>query len=166
MKSSIDLLTEHVWRFLDTYEEFEYKAITFLPPDTILKFSTGKDIGIGRIIPLKVSHDYCLVDIVWNTTTRISKSGGAIDPFCIDSEDIIKVCGNLSLKWKEISDALKKDEEVIKKNLTSIATLADYNDIAMECLYTSVEHYFQEVGENLYLRLILSHRNDPPRPYP
>lgn len=139
MKSSIDLLTEHIWRFLDTYEEFEYKAITYLPPDTILKFSTGKDTGIGRIIPLKVSHDYCLIEVY----------------------------GDLSLTWKQISNILKKAEEEMTQIFLPIDELVEYeseflSDIAKESLTSSIENYLSTIRENLYLRLILSHRNDPP----
>lgn len=176
MKSSIDLYTEHIWLFLDTYKEFDYTDITFLPPGTILRFSVsdGKDKGYGRISHSKPieSHDYCLVDVVWNRTTWISKSGGAIDLFCINSGDIIQVCGYLSLQWKKILDALKEGEKEIKKTFKSIDKLVEYDeiilhhDIAMDCLESSIERYLSEIKEDLYIRLILSHRKDKPRPYP
>ena len=173
MKSSIDLYTEHIWLFLHSYEEFDYEGITFLPPDTILKFSSRKDEAYGRISHSRSieSHDYCLMDVVWDYRKYIEKAGGAIEPCCIDSGDIIQVYGNLSLKWKEISDVLKEGERKMKKIVLSFVESIDYGDIfhhnlAIESFNSSVEDYLLPIREMLYLKLILSHRNDPPRPYP
>jgi hypothetical protein len=173
MESSIDLLTKHIWTFLNSFEEFDYTNITFLPPDTILQFSSGRDKGFGMIArskPIK-SHDYCLEDIVWNRQTWISKSGGAIDLYPIKSTDIIQVCGDLSLKWKKVLDTLKEYDEKMKKHTHSFVDILDPKDVfhhnlTISSFNSSIEDYLLGVREDLYLRLILSHRNDEPRPYP
>lgn len=173
MKSSLDLLTEHVWLFLHSYEKFNYTDISFLPPNTILQFLAGKDVGFGLITRFKPTkpHDYCLTDIVWNKQTWISKSGGAIDLYSIKSTDIIQVFGDLSLKWKKISDFLKEGEKEMGQIFTSIDELVEYeseflSNIAKGSLVSSIEDYLSTFRENLYLRLIISHRKDEPIPYP